>query len=75
MIYVKSSNSYLAVDLTASKNIDANQGNLDIFCIQASSIERIFELLHKTYGGEWNLVVPSWEERIMLFMKKVRDLV
>ena len=43
----------VAVDLTASRNIDEGAGNFDVLAIAASDLNQLLERVGKLFGGEW----------------------
>lgn len=46
-------NTVVAVDLTASHNIDQRLGNVDVLVIRAKSLEELIKLLNELFGGNW----------------------
>ena len=45
----------LAIDFTASQNIDHAQENFHVFVVQAKNMEDLLGRIKKIYGGSWEL--------------------
>ena len=46
---------FIAVDYTASSNIDKNQGHFHLLGLTASSMRQLQKRLSNLYGGEWEV--------------------
>jgi hypothetical protein len=48
--------SVVSLDLTASRNIDRNQGFVNVLAIRAKTLEELLAQLGELYGGQWQVI-------------------